>query len=603
MRKLDYCFIIVNYKIPEDTIAFIKSIFEIKDNNSLICVVDNDGSFFNYKNDYKNLFYIRTKENIDYLGGLKFGYEFIKKKRLNFDYYFFCNADLILQKNFFKTLSIVKKKKYECIAPFIINVNRTEGKKFQNPHLVYKPKLLYFIFMKIIYSNFLFYTIYNYLSKVKNKFINLNNHKINSFKKEYKIYSPYGSILGLDEKVISKINLDHKITSGGLELIISHELEKNNFNAYFVPTLKVLHKNKSSFSLMKKIYAFKRIKRSYNYIYEIFTNNKNYYLVRSGESGGIKYEIELLKNLKINCKNIFIKNLNLSTKKTQKFKEIIKYNLFALFLKKSNIFYPMGTFLFLKKTNNNYVIFHHKDNLNYNLYNIISHIYFLILILNKKKIKKIICVSRFWYNFLLNYGFKKEKLIIIYNTIDFNNSKISTNKEFYSKNNILNKRPFIYFGIFEKTNSLFINRMKEKYGNKFIFVFSSLKYKNYYKDNIYINYFENSDYYWILKNAHQILIYSKISEGWNRTAHESIYFNKNTYINKTGGMNELSQISKINTINKNFNFTNKFISHENFKYLNNFILKSNQISFDKISSILIQKKKINYKNEKNRKII
>ena len=36
----------------------------------------------------KNLFYIRTKENVDYLGGLKFGYEFIKKK-FNFDFYFY----------------------------------------------------------------------------------------------------------------------------------------------------------------------------------------------------------------------------------------------------------------------------------------------------------------------------------------------------------------------------------------------------------------------------------------------------------------------------------------------------------------------------------
>ena len=57
MKKLNYCFIIVNYKVPKDTITFINFIFEIKDNNSIICVVDNDGSFLNYKNDYKNLLY------------------------------------------------------------------------------------------------------------------------------------------------------------------------------------------------------------------------------------------------------------------------------------------------------------------------------------------------------------------------------------------------------------------------------------------------------------------------------------------------------------------------------------------------------------------
>ena len=49
----------------------------------------------------------------------------------------------------------------------------------------------------------------------------------------------------------------------------------------------------------------------------------------------------------------------------------------------------MGTFIFLKKTKNNYLIFHHKDNINFNLYNIVSNIYFLILILNKKKLKKL----------------------------------------------------------------------------------------------------------------------------------------------------------------------------------------------------------------------
>ena len=132
--------------------------------------------------------------------------------------------------------------------------------------------------------------------------------------------------------------------------------------------------------------------------------------------------------------------------------------------------------------------------------------------------------------------------------------------------------------------------MKKKFGNKFVFVFSSLNFRNYYKNNIYINYFKDTDYYWILKNAYRILIYSSINEGWNRTAHESIYFNKNTYINKIAGMIELSKISKINTIDKNYNFTNKFINKENFNALNNFILKSNQISFNKISSIIKQNK-------------
>ena len=65
--------------------------------------------------------------------------------------------------------------------------------------------------MKAIYSNFSFYAIYDYLSKIKNYFINLSNPKIDSFKKEFKIFSPYGSMVGLTEKVINKINLNHKI--------------------------------------------------------------------------------------------------------------------------------------------------------------------------------------------------------------------------------------------------------------------------------------------------------------------------------------------------------------------------------------------------------
>ena len=77
--KVDYCFVIVNYKVPQDSLDFIDSVNETLDKkNYLICIVDNDGSFSKYKNIYKNVWYIKSKTNVDYLSGLGLGYNFIK---------------------------------------------------------------------------------------------------------------------------------------------------------------------------------------------------------------------------------------------------------------------------------------------------------------------------------------------------------------------------------------------------------------------------------------------------------------------------------------------------------------------------------------------
>ena len=68
--KVDYCFVIVNYKVPQDSLDFIDSVNETLDKkNYLICIVDNDGSFSKYKNIY-NVWYIKSKTNVDYLSGL-----------------------------------------------------------------------------------------------------------------------------------------------------------------------------------------------------------------------------------------------------------------------------------------------------------------------------------------------------------------------------------------------------------------------------------------------------------------------------------------------------------------------------------------------------
>ena len=55
-----------------------------------------------------------------------------------------------------------------------------------------------------------------------------------------------------------------------------------------------------------------------------------------------------------------------------------------------------------------------------------------------------------------------KNLIIIYDNIDSNKSKFLQTK-FYSNNNYLKNKTFIYFGIYEKTDSLFINKMKKKF--------------------------------------------------------------------------------------------------------------------------------------------
>ena len=79
------------------------------------------------------------------------------------------NADIKLTPSFKKNIDSINPKIYDCIAPNIINLNTKLGDPYQNPYLLKKPTEIYLKFMKIIYSNYLFFVIYEWLSIQKSK--------------------------------------------------------------------------------------------------------------------------------------------------------------------------------------------------------------------------------------------------------------------------------------------------------------------------------------------------------------------------------------------------------------------------------------------------
>ena len=575
--KVDYCFVIVNYKVPQDSLDFIDSVNETLDKkNYLICIVDNDGSFSKYKNIYKNVWYIKSKTNVDYLSGLGLGYNFIKKKfpKIKVKYFFLSNADIKLTPSFKKNIDSINPKIYDCIAPNIINLNTKLGDPYQNPYLLKKPTEIYLKFMKIIYSNYLFFVIYEWLSIQKSKITKRTQKKDNQQKK---IYSPYGSFIGFSTKFISKFNFDHKCEGGGIELIFSYELNNKKIDCYYFPNLSVFHKNKSSYSFLKKRDIFIKVKNTYEYIYNLFLN-ENYiiFVKREGDSGGIYFENNLFKKIKEKYKHK-ASHILINKNKIIKILNLIILNLKLLLKSNKFIFFPMGCFFFLNKKNYNIVIFHHKDELKMKLNLIISFLYFQILFMNIKKINKIICVSKYWKKQLINHGIPENKILILYNEPVIYKPRINNLK-------FLKNSKFVYLGIYEKFNFNNFHLISKFYKEKKMkLIFSSININKKLDDETFILKLDKNEYNWILKNAYEIYLDTNINEGWSRVAHESALLNQYVYTNKIGGLSELHKIANFNSLNAIYSKRKKTVNRIR---LTKYIEQNNLRSFNNLFKTL-----------------
>ena len=149
----------------------------------------------------------------------------------------------------------------------------------------------------------------------------------------------------------------------------------------------------------------------------------------------------------------------------------------------------------------------------------------------------IITVSDYWENYLRSIGCKRIKKI--YNSFNPADYAINENEveSFRKKYRLENDRPLIYIG----------NAHKQKGAPE---VYAALKNKNYQlvmtgKENhvpelpVKFLSLSRSEYISLLKACDVVITFSRMTEGWNRIAHEAMLCGKPVIGSGKGGMKEL----------------------------------------------------------------
>lgn len=259
----------------------------------------------------------------------------------------------------------------------------------------------------------------------------------------------------------------------------------------------------------------------------------------------------------------------------------IKYHFFF----KGSIIFTNHTTWIAGSRSKNLVIVHHIDtSTSSGLSGMFQKFCDYALLKHKQYFSSIVTVAHFWRDKLLDYGFKN--VSIIYNSFDLSLYKFSSDEiEDFKQRLKFDDRPIIYLGncqrqkgvveVFEALKHLDVN-----------FVTTGIKDVDIDAMHFDLNY---KDYRLLLKASSVVLTMSKLTEGWNRTAHEALLCGTPVIGSGTGGMREL------------LNIGNGYICND-LKQLESMVLKL--INSEKnIIPIELKKLNLDYFNNKWSKVL
>lgn len=163
--------------------------------------------------------------------------------------------------------------------------------------------------------------------------------------------------------------------------------------------------------------------------------------------------------------------------------------------------------------------------------------YFNRLLKELQKVDKVVAVSVYWKKFLEREGC--ENVDVIYNSFDLSlyRNFPKSNPDFLNKHNLPNDKKIIYIG----------NAMREKGVYE---VYDALKDSGYHlvmsgaknrAADLPVHYLrlDKNDYLQLLAVSSVVMAMSKMEEGWNRIAHESLLLKTPVIGSGSGGMAEL----------------------------------------------------------------
>ncbi len=255
MENSKFVFLILHYKVVEETIECIESILKFCDTpNFEIVVVDN---FSNNKtseilkekyNNYSNIHIIISKENLGFANGNNMGYKYIKEN-LKADFIIILNNDTSLITTDFCNVIYNEyiESDFAVMGPrIILACNKINEYAYELPtikqtkKIVAKYKRMYYfnkIHFTIVYA--LCEKIYNIFN---NKILHRNRRKIDKSKRKEDVLVQ-GCCIVLSKKYIDKFDtaFDDRTFLYNEEELLYIRLKKNNLLSVFNPYLMIFH--------------------------------------------------------------------------------------------------------------------------------------------------------------------------------------------------------------------------------------------------------------------------------------------------------------------------------------------------------------------------
>lgn len=245
-KKVEIVFIVLTYRNTEDLEVFVRSTKKkIKENYKIVVV----NSFYDIETN-KLMKQIAEEgmcdfievENKGYGYGNNRGVEFAIKQ-YDFNFIIISNPDIEIQDFDY---NLIRKNKSAIFAP---NIKTLNGKS-QNPYYPYNIKLIHDLKYKGYFNNqkpYIFGAII--LNKILRQFFLIKNKFSKSELKQ--VYATHGSFLIVGNEVFQKmypLYLEEMFLFSE-EVYLAYKAKKNGVKSFYVPKLKILHKEDGSINI------------------------------------------------------------------------------------------------------------------------------------------------------------------------------------------------------------------------------------------------------------------------------------------------------------------------------------------------------------------
>lgn len=246
---MKFVFLILHYKILNETITCINSILNnYKTNNIEIVIVDNgsqNGTGEIIREKYKennNIHVLINKENLGFANGNNIGFKYAKDY-LNPDFIIMANNDIVFsQKNFCEKIGTAYNEyNYSVLGPKVIMPNNKDANFTSELNTIRKQKLFIISqILRLILAYIFFSYIFDFARIIYRKFFPKKNNIKSSEIKENVIL--YGCCLIFSKNYIDLFDgIDNRTFLYSEEQLLYIRIIKNKLSTLYYPEIQVLH--------------------------------------------------------------------------------------------------------------------------------------------------------------------------------------------------------------------------------------------------------------------------------------------------------------------------------------------------------------------------